>query len=224
MRPTVFNRIVPLLLLTACGPGGGAAGPGQAPPPAGEAPATDSLLVPPGHGTLLQDQISLRLQSGDLLIKVTPLAEGIIRLTAPDTYERLRGLAAVHGPRATRGALGPRSTLFLVSLFSYKPDVTYEPEDLLLVNRGLRLRPAGIAAITPSWGTQRLAQQETRMAVYAFEGEIEWEADLVAEYQQLRHQGWREQILPLLEAERAKVRARAGGGPGVTPGNPGRTF
>lgn len=172
--------------------------------------ATSSL--PSGFGTLLQDQISLRLQSGDLLIKVTPLAEEIVRLTAPDTYERLRGLAQIHGPRAARGAMGPEPSLFLVSLFSYQPDVTYEPEDLNLVNRGIRLRPLGIAPVTPSWGTQRLGQQEATMAVYAFEGGIEWEADLGAEYQQLRNETWRDQILPLLEAERAKVRARSGGG------------
>jgi hypothetical protein len=181
-------------------------------PPLGEgAREAESLLVPAGYGTLRQDEISLGLQSGALLIKVTPLEEGIIRLTAPDTYERLRGLAEIHGPRATGTALPSQSSLFLVSLFSYQPDVTYEPEDLLLVNRGLRLRPQGIAPITPTWGTQRLGQQETRMAIYAFEGGIEWEADLVAEYQQLRNEAWRDQILPLLQAERAKVRARAGG-------------
>ncbi len=118
-----------------------------------------------------------------------------------------------------------------MSLFSYEPDVIYEPEDLLLVNRGLRLRPRGIAPITPSWGTQRLGQQETRMAIYAFEGGIEWETDLVVEYQQLRNELWRDQVLPLVQAERAKVRAEGRrAGPGVrtwgdvgTPILPNRT-
>jgi hypothetical protein len=100
--------------------------------------------------------------------------------------------------------------LFLVSLFSYQPNVTYEPEDLLLVNRGLRFRPLGIAPITPSWGTQRLAQQETRMAIYAFDEGIDLGTDLVVEYQELRNDVWRGRILPLLDAERAKVRARGG--------------
>ena len=181
------------------------------PSPGGPTQEAEALLVPPGFGTLLQDQISLQIQSGELLIKVTPLDEGIIRLTAPDTYERLRGLAEIHGPRATRTQLASQSSLFLVSLFSYEPDVTYEPEGLLLVNRGLRLRPQGIAPITPSWGTQRLGQQETRMAIYAFEGGIEWEADLVVEYQQLRNEIWTDQVIPLLQAERAKARARSGG-------------
>jgi hypothetical protein len=209
MRVYAFIPLLCASSLLGCGSGMSTAA--SAPAPEGAPEETESLLVPPGYGTLLQDQISLRLQSGDLLIKITPLDERIIRLTAPDTYERLRGLAQVHGPRATRTVGSSDPSLFLVSLFSYEPDVTYEPEDLLLVNRGLRLRPQGIAAITPSWGTQRLAQQETRMAVYAFDGGIEWEADLVAEYQQLRNEGWQDQIVPLLQAERAKVRARAGG-------------
>jgi hypothetical protein len=209
MRTTAFILLLSsAFLLPGCSSGAPpvASGPGPE-----EAPReAESLLVPPGYGTLVQDQISLRLQSGDLLIKITPLEEGIIRLTAPDTYKRLRALAEVHGPRAARTTSASHSSLFLVSLFSYEPDVTYEPEDLLLVNRGLRLRPQGIAPITP-WGTQRLGQQETRMAIYAFEGDIEWEADLIAEYQQLRNELWQDRVLPLLEAERAKVRARAGG-------------
>lgn len=184
-----------------------------APPSASETEhqEEESLMVPPGYGTLLQDQISLRLQSGDLLIKVTPLDEAIVRLTAPDTYERLKGLAEIHGPRASGTSRTADTSLFLVSLFSYQPDITYEPEDLNLINRGLRMRPLGIAAITPSWGTQRLGQQETRMAVYAFDGGMEWETDLVAEYQQLRNRIWQDQVVPVLQAERTKVRARSGG-------------
>ena len=209
MKASAYTLILWAFLLSGCARG---TSPGAPKPSSGGTPQeTESLLVPPGFGTLLQDQISLRHQSGDLLIKITPLDEGIIRLTAPDTYERLRGLAEIHGPRAARTPSASQSSLFLVSLFSYQPDVTYEPEDLLLVNRGLRLRPQGIAPITPSWGTQRLGQQETTMAIYAFEGGIEWETDLVAEYQQLRNEAWRDQVLPLLQAERAKVKARSGG-------------
>ena len=212
-------------LLSGCGPGAGTAAP---PSPSGtgspEPGQPREELVPPGYGTLVQDQITLRIQEGDLLIKVTPLAEEVIRLTAPDTYTRLHGLAVSHGPRATRG--DPSQALFLVSFFSYQPDVRYEPEDLLLVNRGLRYRPRGIAPVTPSWGTQRLGQQETRMAVYAFDGPLELDRDLVVEYQNTRNEVWRDRMVPLLQAEEARVRARAGGGlPSSVPFPipPGRT-
>jgi len=167
-------------------------------------------MVAAGYGTLLQDAITPQLDGGDLQIKVTPLEEWVIRLTAPDTYKRLQGLGEIYGPRAALTAMAGDASLFLVSLFSYQPDVTYEPEELLLVNRGLRFRPLGIAPITPSWSTQRLAQQETRMAIYAFDESLDLTADLVVEYKTLRNDGWRGRILPLLDAERAKVRARGG--------------
>lgn len=193
---------------------------GTSPPSQGAGPrlsseemASDSsLLVPPGLGTLLQDQITLRIQQGDLLVKVTPLEEWVIRLTAPDTYVRLSSMARTYGARAASERFAGPEALFLVSFFSYVPDVTYEPEDLLLVNRGLRYRPRGIAAVTPYWGTQRLGQQQTQMAVFAFDGNIDLERDLVVEYQGLRNEIWRDRVVPLLRTELAKVRARAGGG------------
>lgn len=210
MKTKTHSILTLAVVLTACGP---TLPPPDSPP--GEVANADTgpALVPPGLGTLLQDQVTLRIQEGQLLIKVTPLEEWVIRLTAPDTYARLAGLARTHGPRAARG--DPYPSLFLVSLFSYSPDVTYEPEDLLLVNRGLRYRPRGIAPVTPSWGTQRLGQQEARMAVYAFEGGMDLEADLVVEYRELRNEVWRDRILPLLKAEESKVRARTRGGGGA---------
>lgn len=204
-----FSAAQLLLLLGLLGCSGSPLPDSTSPAPPGESGEASSLLVAPGYGTLLQDAVSLRLESGDLQIKVTPLEEWVIRLTAPDTYARLSGLAQTHGGRAARDAVADDPSLFLVSLFSYQPDVTYEPEELLLVNRGLRFRPLGIAPITP-WGTQRLAQQETRMAVYAFDGDVDLATDLVVEYQTLRNNSWRERILPLLDAERAKARARGG--------------
>jgi hypothetical protein len=212
MKSQAPALLLGVLILQGCAGGSPSTERGPAPEPATATADSTSLAVPAGLGTLLQDQITLQLQSGALLIKLTPLAEEVIRLTAPDTYGRLRGLAEAHGPRASRTAMGSDPTLFLVSLFSYEPDVTYEPEDLLLVNRGLRLRPQGIAPISPSWGTQRLGQQEARMAVYAFDGQIEWEADLVVEYQQLRNELWLDQSAPVLVAERVKVGAGGGGG------------
>ena len=63
--------------------------------------------------------------------------------------------------------------------------------------------------MTPGWGAQRLGQQETQMAIYAFDPGIDLETDLAVEYGAERNAGW-EHILPVLQAERAKVRARAG--------------
>ena len=167
-------------------------------------------LVPPGFGTLLQDEVTLSLRSGDLLIKATPLAEEVIRLTAPDTYTRLSGLAGAHREALEFQTRETDPVLFLVSIFSYQPDVTYQPEDINIVNQGIRERPLAIQAITPGWGVQRLSQQQMQMAVYAFSPFINLDLDLEIEYRDARNAGW-QRILIALEAERAKVRARAGG-------------
>ncbi len=168
-------------------------------------------LVPAGFGTLLQDEISLALRSADLLIKATPLAEKVTRLTAPDTHARLSALAAAHRETLELRTRSTNPTLFLVSVFSYQPDVAYQPEDINVVNQGIRERPLAIQAITPGWGVQRLDQQEAQMAIYAFSPSVNLDLDLEIEYRDARNAGW-QRILTVLEAERAKVRARAGGG------------
>ena len=179
---------------------------------AGQGASTDSL-VPAGFGTLRQDQITLQLRRGDLLVKVTPLREWLIRLTAPDTYDRLSALKLSHGKALEQKVLVDRPLLVLVQLFSNEPNVTFQPEDILLVNQGLKYRPLEIQPITPGWGTQRLSQQETQLALYAFEPTIDLEVDLSVEYRNTVAGGW-ERLVPVLQAEEAKVRARAGSGGG----------
>jgi hypothetical protein len=195
---TVLGAI--LVLISGCG--GAGIETGQSAAPAAVA------LVPAGYGTLTQAQFTLELVSGALQIQVTPLAESVIRLAAPDTYQRLTGLAASAGA-SLRSRVQEDSRLFLVSMFSRDPTVTYEPENLHIVNGGLRYRPAAIEAITPGWGGQRLRQEETQLAVYAFDPGVELEISLTVEYESARDTSW-QTILSRLEAERARVRARAG--------------
>ncbi|MDX1567045.1 MAG: hypothetical protein R3223_04540 [Longimicrobiales bacterium] len=168
----------------------------------------DPGLIPPGYGTLRQDAVTLSLRSDQLLIKVTPLDPAVIRALASDTWERLQGLREGQGPALVRRTGIAEPDLFLVSFFSYDQQVPYEPEDVHLLNRGLRFRPRGIQPVTPGWGRQRLAQEETQMAIYAYDSELDLDQDLVAEYQDVRAGGW-ERILQEVQAERARILARA---------------
>lgn len=171
-------------------------------------------LPPPGYGTLRQDAVSVSMRSGDLQIKVTPLMESVLLATAPDTYRRLHGLAESHGPPAIRATGGGAPHLFLVSFFSETPGTTFAPESLNLISRGLRLRPDAVVAVTPSWGERRLEQRETQMAVYAFLGEVDLQSQLVVLYGSVESAEWNV-IRPRVEAELARVRARAGGPRGL---------
>ncbi|HSH44880.1 MAG TPA: hypothetical protein VK966_03435, partial [Longimicrobiales bacterium] len=59
-----------------------------------------SGLPPAGYGSLRQDEFSVELVATPLHVKVTPLAEEVIRLAAPDTYGRLHALAISRRPQA----------------------------------------------------------------------------------------------------------------------------
>ena len=185
-----------LALLASCtiAPGPGPAGSG--------AGAND---LPSGYGTLRQEDVSLTLVSGDLRLMVTPLHESVTRVTAPDTERRLHALIGAYAAPGNEDGSG----LFLVSFFSDRPDVSFDPEEVQLVAQGFRLRPAAITPLTPSWGERRVGQREQVMAVYRYSADVDLESDLVLVYGLDEATQW-SSILPRIQAERGRVRARAG--------------
>lgn len=200
-----------VLLWAACAtaPGGGAGSAGGA----GVAglPEAERLLVPPGYGSLLQDEITLTLLAGSVQVKVTPLEEWMIRLTAPDTYQRLSSLARSHGAALAPAPGREAPTLFLVSFYSEEQGAVFHPEDLHLENSGRRFAPGAIRPMTQGWGTQRLEQRRAESAVYAFPPGVDFTVELVAAYRGTRNADWA-LILRDLLAEQARARARAGTG------------
>jgi hypothetical protein len=188
--------------------GAGTAGPPAAaesttPGGAGDDPA--NRLVPAGYGTLRQDDITLGLRADDVQVRVTPLAEWVIRLTAPDTYRRLHATVEQLGPERTTGRLP-----FLVSFFTdVGGGALVEPRELTLLNRGRRFRPELIQGLTSGWGSGRLDQGRPAQAVYLFDGAVDLESDLEVEFGGARTADWT-RILPRLETELARARARAG--------------
>ena len=164
-------------------------------------------LVPPGYGSLRQDDVTLTLRIGDVELKVTPLSEWVIRLTAPDTWLRLSALANAHRDGVTRRA-GETVTLFLVSFFSRTPGMIFRPNDVELLNLGRRRRPLAISPVTPGWGSERLEQEEPQLAIYAFTGDVDLEQPLAVGYGLEASAGW-DEILRRLESERPRARTRA---------------
>lgn len=196
-----------LALAAGCATGTTSAPPtGSAPPP--PVPSSDTEL-PPGLGTLRQDDVTLTLRAGAVQIKVTPLEGSITLLTAPDTRERLSGLYRLHRtPLASRA--GSEITLFLVSFFSDAPGEAFQPRDLSIVSSGVGWRAAAIQPMTPGWDRERLGQQETQMAVYAFPVILDFDQPFRVEYGGGFSVGW-DRILPVVQRERARIRARGGG-------------
>lgn len=174
-------------------------------------------LPPAGYGSLRQDEFSVEIVDASLHVKVTPLAEEVIRLAAPDTYDRLRALAGSR--QHATGDLteeGP-GVLFLVSFFSREPNAEYRPDEIRISHRGRIQRAAGIVPLTTGWGRQLLQPQETQSAIYVFEPPFDYDLPLTVRYGLLSSDDWNRSIQPRLEEERSRVVSRAGGWNGREP-------
>ena len=185
------------------------AGRGNAQEPVQVVKAADSasVAVEPGFGTLKQDEFTIGIRSGNLLVKVTPLDEQIIRLAAPDTYKRLAALAQSRHAEAVERTRVEDPELFLVSFFSYSPDVEFNPEDVQIDYSGKLMRAAHIVPLTPSWGTQRLGQQQTQAAIYAFDEPIDYDLPLILKYGTDQNSDW-QRVVAKLQVERTKILSR----------------
>lgn len=169
-------------------------------------------LPPAGYGTLRQDDFTIALQSEELQIKVTPLNESVIRLAAPDTYQRLHGLVASRIDRvreiAANAGLQEPPKIFLVSFFTRSRQADYKPADLQLLSQGILHRPLGILPITSDWGREQVRQEQTQSALYVFDPAVDLDVAFQVEYSGQRALQW-SAILGLLEAEQGRVRSRA---------------
>lgn len=163
-------------------------------------------IVPAGFGTLRQDDITVGLRAGDVQVRVTPLAPWILPLTAPETHRRLDATAGRIAPSRREGLMP-----VLVSFFTDAAGgVPFEPAELVLVNRGRRFRAEVVEGLTTGWEQARLEQGRPAQALYLFDGGIDLEMDLAIEFGSARSNEWNA-IVPRLQAERARVRGRAGG-------------
>jgi hypothetical protein len=212
MNPSIVRILCGLtgaILLTACS----AASPAEDEP----APTTSAgldALPPPGYGTLRQDDFTVPMASGPLQIKVTPLDESVIRLAAPDTYQRLHGLAQSRSDRirdmGQQAGLREDATVFLVSFFTREQQAAYEPTGLQMLSNGILYRALGILPLTPEWGRQQVKQEESQSALYLFDPAIDLDVTFEVEYLSRRSLAWTG-IIRTLQAERGRVVGRAKG-------------
>jgi hypothetical protein len=171
-------------------------------------------LPPPGYGTLRQDDFTVALQSGAVQLKVTPLAESVIRLAAPDTYQRLHRLVESRSTQirdlAQRNGLRQDPLVFSVSFFTRDVQIAFDPTDLVVLSRGILFRPMGIIPLTPDWGREQLKQEQLQQALYLFDPAIDLNVFFQVEYGGVIANDWAA-VISRLEAERGRVMSRARG-------------
>ena len=196
------------LVAMACAP----VGPVTAPAPMASATRPDSAtLVPPGLGSLRQDDVALHLQLQGLEVRAIPLDESILRTLSPDSYRSLRELVA--SQRDAIASVERRSgarplNVWYVSFFGTEVgEVRFSPMEMIVTSVGRDFRPIEVVPLTPGFGAQRLRQRESQSALIVFDGQIDVNQPLVLQYETAQNGEWAS-ILERVERERALVRSR----------------
>jgi hypothetical protein len=173
-------------------------------------------LGPVGYGTLAQDDITVLVRDGNVSIKVLPLSEWVIRLTAPDTYARLNGYKVARGAeirsRSARAGESGWPLVLFVTFFSQAVEETFEAYDLQIRNQGFLYRPIDILPVTPDFTRERLRQQETQIALYLFPADIDLDLRTEVAYGEASSSRW-DGIRSTLDSELALATSRAGAQP-----------
>lgn len=229
----IFPVGVAVLLLALPGCASVPAAEGAARSPAlANVEASDSarFMVPPGYGTLHQEDIALRMQVLGLQVRAIPLDETIIRLLSPDSYRTLRGLAT--SQEDALAAISERTSLHQLSLWYVsftgleQGETPFSPQELRITSVGRDFHPLDVLPITTGFGQHRLRQRETQSALYVFDPQVDVNQPLTMQFQTSLSTDWGV-ILSRVERERALVRSRAGirnPRPGVPRPSPSRRF
>lgn len=199
-------RLAGLAFLAACAP---AARPAPAAAQVADTSALDA--IPPGLGTLRQDDLTVRLRTDALEIRFTPLDPRVMKLLSPDNYASLNGLVesrrrAIDSVAAGQGISRPG--LALVTFFALQPNANFDAEVLNVSVRNRLVRPIGIVPYSPGFTEQRLEVRQQAMGLYVFEEPIPVFEPFVVQYYQSQSGEW-ERRLATIDRERQRVAARA---------------
>jgi hypothetical protein len=167
--------------------------------------------LPPGYGTLSQNDLALRVRNDELEIRFVPLDFRVTRLLASDAYQSLLGLVETNrrgiDSVASRGGVS-HPGLALVSFFGRRPDVHFDAQSLTLLIRNRTFQPLGTIPLTPRFTSGQLGVRDQASAIYVFEESLPVDDSFVLSYGALTSDDWQTKQ-STLERERARVAARA---------------
>jgi hypothetical protein len=201
-------RIAPLLL-------GGwlAAGSAGATTLVAQATAPASSRLPPGYGTLTQNDLALRVVTPDIEVRFIPLDQRVTRLLAKDSWESLQSL--VKSRRASIDSIAnmegvSRPGLALVTFFGQRSNARFDPQTLTLVVRNRVFNPLGIVPFSGKFTSQQLDVREQVSGIYLFEQDLPVDDSFTISYNGINSGDWSGKQRQL-DSERARVALRAQG-------------
>lgn len=189
-----------LLALVACAPGA-----------RGQAPGSTENVVPPGYGTLNQDQIAITMRTDDLEIRFIPLEEELLRLLAPDGYASLHQLvesrrSQIDSASARSGVSSPG--ILMVSFFGQNPGARYDPQQVNLYIRSQLYRAFHIVPFTTNFDSYQVDVRERAIALFLFEEPIPVFEGFQVAYDGRISDAWLGRISQL-QRERTRAQGRA---------------
>ena len=236
MAGGLVKRLALLAVAVACAGQTGSAPSASSTTPAPSAAAqgtrvqsdTNTILIPPGLGTLKEADISITLQPPTgVRVTTFPLDESVIRTLAPDSYRamhanlesraaQIRQRASMHGERAP--------CVWFVRFYGLAPDARYDPTDVTVSVSGRDFRPFDVIPVSGDFGTHQLQPRETQTGLLLFEGGVDVSQPIVVRMGAEQNTDWGDVILRRVDAERAAVRARAAAKstPAAKPPQPAR--
>jgi len=174
----------------------------------GSTPSGD--LIPPGYGTLNQDDVNIRLVAGDLEVRFLPLDARVLVLIARDGYQSLHGLVAARQAQidsAAREAGFGSPGLALVSFFALRDGARFDPPDVNLSYRNQLYRPIAIVPVTANFNSRQLPVRRRATAIYLYEVTLPVFEEFQVTYGATQSDAWRD-IRQHVERERDRVVAR----------------
>lgn len=195
------------LAVAACG------GAGAQETPSPDHRSANEQTIPVGFGRLNQDDISIRLSSGDLEIRFVPLEERILRLLAPDAYRALHDMresrrVAIDSLARNAGASIPG--VALVTFFAAREGTRFESQDLSFTANGQEFRAVGTIPISANFSSQQLSNRGQASGLFIFDVPVPVEQEFTLSYQAARTDGWKARLaLITREKDRIMVRVRA---------------
>lgn len=162
------------------------------------------------QATLSQNDIAIRLRNDELEVRLVPLDIRVTALLARDGAASLQRLIAGHRAEidsaASQGGVSEPG-LALVTFFSQRDGVRFDPQLLTLSFQNRLLRPLSILALSPKFSSQQLDARESAMAIYVYEELLPVWDPFTVSYGDMISNEW-ERRLPTLVRERSRLAGR----------------
>jgi len=182
--------------------------------PAQNLPSSEQV-VPPGFGTLKQEDLQIALATTAIEIRFTPLDPRVINLLAPDAYQAMAALLKNNRPRidsAARANAVSRPGIAFVNFYGLQPGASFDAQVLALGFRGRLLQPIAIIPYTPNFTDGRLEPRQLVSAFYLFEEQIPVLEPFTLNYYQQASTGWSSNRISKINTERQLCLLRASKG------------